>query len=233
MRKAILTTLLVVAAVFAAAALADAGANIGQAPELPSGERVEGGHNDGRPDFWRITMRRGDRLTIDYESTLSGERVDVALFAPSVTDFTLDEAEPLAQDGTRQKDQFRFAAPSPGRYTLRLDGEVFFNVEPYAYSLTAYVRHVTSITLSAPRIARAGTRLKLAGKVNGAAGGEVLLQVRKGSAWKTLALTRLSPTGAFAYAAVLTSRGVARFRATYAGDATHLASAASVSLRVV
>lgn len=221
--------------VVAQSALADGGSNIASAPELPLGQQVQGGTTDGckQEEFWRITLLRGDRVTLDYGS-LNGETIVLAIYSPSTTDYTFDGDSPigsLANSGTARKAELRYVAPAPGRYVL-----VFRTAAcgvAMAYEMTGYVRHLTNATLTAPPVARAHSRLTLKGRISGLNAGKVAIQARNTTRWKTLTLMAVKRNGSFVYKARVGAPGTYRFRAVYYGDASHLPSRAVVSIKVV
>jgi len=224
---------LLTAFVAAAVAVADGGgSSIAEAPEVPVGKGTQGGYPGNGCDpgeFWRITLARADHLRLDYGS-LNGVTVVVYLYAPSVTDYTFSQARDLAQSGTSRKQELRYIAPAPGKYTL------FFRTAEcgadLAYELTAYIQHYTRATFTGPRVARAHTQISCKGRISGISSGKVVIQ-RKLRRWKKLALVSIRPDGSFRFTMRLGGPGKYRLRAFFSGDASHLASSAVYSLRAV
>src|SRR5437588_11339367 len=76
----------------AAATLKDGGSDVASAPEIPLGQQVDGGGtapaSGGYHEFWRVTLKRADHLRLEYGTTNRGA-VQISLYAPAVTDYTL------------------------------------------------------------------------------------------------------------------------------------------------
>lgn len=220
---------------FASVALGGGGPDIARAPELPIGSQVDGGGPCGSDcskyrEFWRVALSRSDHLTLDFGST-NGNSVYICLLSPTVTDYTFDQANCLDGDGndsTSGKTQWRYVASAPGRYTLDI-----WSFRDISYIATAYVRHYTHASLSGPPVVRAHAKVTLKGKIDGLSSGKIALQSRSKSGWKTLALMPVKPDGSFLFATRVGGTGTYRIRVVFFGDASHLATSAVYSFKVV
>lgn len=212
------------------------GPNIATAPELPLGQSISGGSvKDDRgnyQDYWRVTARSGDVLTLDIASQ-SSNGVTACLYTPAVTDSSLDDADCHASGAVQGvgSGTLTFNLSSGGRWTLALRGATA-QAQPFAYTLTAGVafsgitKQATATTVRAVRRARVGAPVLVVGSVNPFSTGRVKLQVRAPgvAAWHSLAMIPLSADSQFSYRTRFRRTGTYRLRATYQGDATHRAS---------
>jgi hypothetical protein len=220
-----------VVAVAARGVLADGGSSIANAPELPVGRQVDGGTDNGALEFWRVTLKRADHLRLDFGNTTGQGGVSLFVFSSKVTDYTLDDSQPLGDKSTEKKAELRFVAPTPGRYTVEVRG--YCGNCPYSYILTGFVRHYTHLTLSVPRVARAHTLVLLRGRVIGLSSGNIAIQAKSQRGWKTLTLMNVKPGGSFAYKTRVGSPGTYRGRVVFYGDASHLPTSAVLSIKIV
>jgi hypothetical protein len=143
------------AAYFAGAVEGDpGGADIASAPILPIGQQITGGRQSQQgetsQDYWRVMLKAGDRLTIDYSGFDGDHSVNLCLLAPSVTDYTLNSANCLANDsvGVGGKDEFSYLTPLAGAFILDVGDGDFDNTEDLVYELTARVSHALAVSLS-------------------------------------------------------------------------------------
>jgi hypothetical protein len=118
-------------------AAAPGGTTIAAAPELPLDVTVSGGSvsasDSCRCEYWRLTLKAGDVVTIDYQPTQPGG-VDLAFFRPEITDAMIGAASPSETDSTCcaiAREEI-WTATAAGRWILRVDS-------PSAYSLSASV----------------------------------------------------------------------------------------------
>ena len=222
-------------------AYASGGTDIASAPELPAGKRVAGGGDPGRDldttqywrEFWRITLRGEDRLTVDYGSTNGPLSASLCLLAPGVTDSTFADKPCVTGDGRDQTNttaQRRYIVPEPGRYTLVISSEPR---SPLAYVLTAHVLHHTTTKLNAPRTVHARSRVTFTGKVSGADSGRVELQLLVKGGWVKLASVPVRKNGTFTVRTASGAPGTYRLRALYSGNASHLRSGTIIRFTVV
>lgn len=220
------------AALFVAAvALGDGGgATIASAPELPIGSPVVAGSTGSQfGEFWRITLAAGDLLTIDYGTT-NGCTVYLYLYAPTVTDYTYNDARVVEGDrtGSNGKHEFTWIATGTGRWILNVQG-----CSTLGYQMTAFVQHFTHVTLSAPRAVAARHALQVRGTVSGVQSGKIALRLTARGQTPISALVPLTATGTFAWAPRPAKTGSYRLQAIYYGDSSHRSSRASVTVNVV
>jgi IPT/TIG domain len=134
------------------------GSTIATAPQLPIGTTFVGGAV-AKHEFWRVTLAAGDTLTIDYQPANGGE-VDLDVFKPSVTDFTLGSASSVVSAWTTGKSVFTWTATGQGSWILEVysyDG----------YQLSAHVQHVM-MTKLLPASGRRGVIVTISGRNFGA-----------------------------------------------------------------
>lgn len=242
MRRTIRTTLACAAsaAVIATSALAG-GDNIASAPDLPLGQHLVNGRTG--LDFYRVPLGVGDLFSVDLGS-VDGEYVQICMFKPNVTDYTIDNADCVPSKSTQQKTQFNHIANVQGRWTMVAgNGSCIYENSggiripcqyDTAYELTALVRRYTATTATVPRSARRGSRITILGKVTGADGGRVEIAVKPaGKPWSAASLVQLRGGGMFRWATRISVAGIARIRVVYRGDAAHRASRTTRSVRVV
>jgi hypothetical protein len=230
---------------FPAAALADGGTQIANAPELQSGVKVSGAVS--RADFWRFTIATGDTLRIDYEPVATyrkGDSMGVCLMTPDITDFTVNDKGCLAYGySDRKKQLLHEAFPIPGRYTLVVghyncvNSDVNTQCNPsnsaLSYEFTLYIVHRTSTTLRPlARLANKGSSLNVRGQVKGATSGSVAIQQRAGGRWANVKITKVAKDGRFATKIKLNVIGAVRYRVFYPGDESHKPSTATFRLTV-
>jgi hypothetical protein len=150
--------------------------------------------------------------------------------APTVTDYTLGDANCLASDNTSTKHELRFVAPTAGRYTL----EVYtgWSDAGLAYELTGYVRHHTVTSLSVQKLVSAYAALPIRGTVSGANDGRLLIRLTGPHGYNRKAVRPISGSGAFSWTTKVGRAGRYRIRAIYYGDDDHLPSSAARTVRV-
>jgi hypothetical protein len=186
--------LIVFAVLIPAAAHADGGTSIANAPELPPGKTVSGARSG--LDYWRVMVVSGDTLRIDYEPVAT-QLIGLCLMAPSVTDFTVNDAQCVdgkVTDQTDRKRQTVHELTLPGRYTLIVGFgggvcvHIYYGVDTkcsraMAYNLTAYVVHrTTTALLDFPKVVKRGALVAVRGQVQGVNRGNVVLIERVASA---------------------------------------------------
>jgi len=142
------------------AAWADGGSSIATAPQLPLYADIQGGTGvltpqfDGRPadEFWKINLNEGDQLTIDWSDPKpNGGAVQLQLFDPGVTDYTLSNTNPVKEGflGSNGKGEMTFTATASGNWTLEVS-PWWCCGDPWAYELTAVIK---SASTPAPPVA--------------------------------------------------------------------------------
>jgi len=156
----VLVILSVVGGVLAPVARATSGgATIAAAPQLPIGATFVGGAVS-EYEYWRVTLAAGDTLTIDYQPVNDSSEVDLSIYKPSVTDYTIGSASPVAGDWTQSQAKFTWTATGRGSWIL-----IVYSDD--GYQLTAHVQHVTMTKLS-PTSGRRGAIVTLTGRYFGA-----------------------------------------------------------------
>jgi hypothetical protein len=153
-------------------ATASGGASVATAPELPLGQVVAGGGQ--KADFWRVKLFGGDRIT--FKASFPGTEFDAAqyyefsLYTPAVEDFSYRNANSVANNPEGDVyglTEFTLSSPFTGLGTLvvcegdyREQGcsDQIYPANPMdPYTFTATITHATSLTISAPTIARSGS----------------------------------------------------------------------------
>jgi hypothetical protein len=118
--------------VASAAHAGSGGSSIASAPQLPIGTKVVGGDNRGDyGEFWRIPLKAGDRLTIDFGS-INGCYTYLYVYAPNVTDNSLRNADSVVSDSTSAKGELTWTANGSGSWIIR--------VGSCGYEMTARVK---------------------------------------------------------------------------------------------
>jgi hypothetical protein len=216
----------------AGAAVRGGGADIASAPELPLGQQVQGGapHSCSplRREFWRLTLLRGDHVRLDLGS-LNGHTVYVIIYAPDITDYTLNGATQLASVSTTTKNELTYIAPAPGRYTLLVGvGDCSYDL---AYILTGYIQHYTSTSVTTPPLVETGKPFTVSGAVSGATSGNIEIRFTTAGQPTVSGTASITNSGAFQLKQTLNAGGQYKVQAIYHGDGNHLQSAASTQLR--
>lgn len=237
----------------ASAAWGNGGSTIASAPDLPLDQIVVGGGTLTIPpqqrslgtwfyqEFYRLNLTAGDQLTIDWETT-NGRCGSMAMFDPSVTDYTVPDEDPASfggaatTDQTCKRSQLRLSAPSAGPWTLYLYDDClscYPENAQLAYSLTAHIRHLTRLGLRAfPTKIRAGRTVTIRGTSFGLTAGTRIVIRFSGSGPTLTRRVTIGNNGAFRLRQRLARRGTYRVNVTYAGDDNHLPSAVSAKVQV-
>jgi hypothetical protein len=211
---------------------------IEKAPVLTLGQEQRSGV-DGIA-YWRIPMRRGDELTIRFGSQAFGV-IGICLLVPEVTDRTVgNQPCSVHQRGVSGMTSFDITAISSGSWVLAVYApacEVNGQLDPQcratvAYALTAYVKHSTSMTVTAPNLVRLGTQVSVRGRVDGGAVGAVLAEVMVDGQWKTLDIVDLAAKGRFAFEIRPKSIGDLHLRVTYPEAPLYRPASREVTVRV-
>jgi hypothetical protein len=203
--------------------------SIASASALPVGHTVSGGGtmsdswyrpNSGA-EFWRVAVPAGGVFVADIEST-NGEYVKAYVLRPTVTDFTLDNAQSIADDGTSGKTEMRFRAAVSGNYILVLFGDNCCDSD-FGYQLTSNVETRTAVSVRGPAKVRRGGYITVSGHVDGLTEGNVSLQYKNGGSWRTYATAYLGSSGGFTYKQAFNGRcnDLVSVRAIYGGDDAH------------
>ncbi len=185
LRSAIaICALLAIMATVPASTQASGGTSIADAPTLAYGQVTAGGGLE--QEFWRLQLSSGDKVTFTAdlgENPEYGPREwGFVLYAPSVTDYTIRDANAADQAASRPgKNEFSLKSPFSGQGTLDIceGGEPFLRpcgmeevLAPHAdpYSFTATVTHATSLQITAPTLARRGSSITVRASVESPAG---------------------------------------------------------------
>ena len=87
--------------IWVAVAIANGGSSIASAPDMPIGQQVASGYTHPQyGEFWRVNLSAGDELVIDYGVPAGSGSLDLYVYSPGVTDYTLSDAEPAVSDET-------------------------------------------------------------------------------------------------------------------------------------
>lgn len=205
------------------------GGSIATAPSLPldqtvaSGWSYTGGCTDTGPEcgeFWALQMNAGDQVVIDASST-STDCSDAPIFdvyAPSVTDFTISQTNPVVElEPNAAKYEYRWVAPSAGQW--RLFAWSFCNT--YSYTFSAVLQLFTTTTLKPPpTFIGVHHRVRFSGSTTNGAAGPVLLAVSGPHRFKLKKLVQIVK-GRFGFAFTPTVKGRYYVTATYGGDTHH------------
>jgi len=225
-------------------ALAGGGTSIADAPQLPTwGDVVSGTTNieaahvcgvaGDATEFYRVSLKARDVLTVSWWPTLPDEDVSVGLLPPSVTDDTLDQANCVLPQWTAT-DSFGFRAPYAGSWIVAIRAATTLG-----YGLEARLHKYTHATLTGPRVATRRSLVTLRGVIHGftnargvSTNGVARMLIWTHSKWKTLGGVLLGPSGKFEYFWRPRRVGVARVRIMYSGGYQYLPTWATRSIRV-
>jgi hypothetical protein len=230
----------------AAGALAGGGGSIANAPDLPLNQQTVSGWSDQSTangwtlgEFWRVDLDAGDRLLTDFSGVQqdpdcggwTSNAIRLAIFKPNVTDYTYDDAEPVAEATTNQngKREFGWVAPANGKWIVEFGG----GCPTVTYEFTAYVQKFTATKLVVPQLARAKHKLVIGGSISGVTSGNVLVLVKGPKGWKRQSTASISAKSTFAWKMKLAGAGKYKVKVAYYGDHTHRASSASATIRAV
>jgi hypothetical protein len=136
-----------------AATIGSGGSSIATAHPLPLGHFVTSGWtNQNNGEFWRVRLHPGDRLTLDYGNVGTNcDHVDVGIYAPTVTDFTIGNSDSIASDSAYGKHELVWVAPVTGSWIVH-----FSACSTNSYRFRAAVRIFgVPVVVSGPSIARA------------------------------------------------------------------------------
>jgi hypothetical protein len=216
------------------------GDSIAHAPEL-SLRQQHVATRSGGPDYWRVTLRRGDELTVEVGAAGNGS-LRLCILSPKITDDTSDNAvcDAVATMPSGGKHELSTVASASGRWTLAIDGctscdRVFHPNDrtDVSYTLTAIVRRYTRVAAHAPHSVRVGSWFALSGRVEGAGAGQVELQRRRAVGWGLLATRTIRSDGSFTVRTRFSVRSRRlTLRLLYRGDAGHLPSATTLAISV-
>lgn len=224
-----------------AVAAGGGGRTIADAPQIPLGQQQLNSLNG--IDFYRVTLRQGDQLTVRYGPQQSFRWAEICIFQPGVSDTTVGNQPCYAAKNTVTDDFFTLSARVSGDWVIAMvpypgcdkNGFLDFRCTTgLQYFLTAFVKHATSITLRAPNAVRHGAWLSLNGHLGGAAGSVVLDQSWDGgSHWSAFALKRVHSGGRFSARLHVRRKGTVRVRASFPEAPLYAPSSVTVSVRVV
>jgi hypothetical protein len=158
-----------------AASFASGAESIAEAPPLNlGGVESAGGHFI---DFWRTQLFSGDVMTVDADLSSYDGDILFDLYAPTVNDYTLSQAEPLAETGylSAGKQQFVLRSSVTGVGTLAVcstEDRTCDNGgagEP-PFTFAASITHAVTLAISAPILARPKSRVAVSVVVQSPAG---------------------------------------------------------------
>jgi hypothetical protein len=154
-----------------AASLASGGGSIADAPTLAYSQLENGGGT--YVDYWHLQTYAGDKLTMDIDfGTNNSEEIDV--WAPSVTDYTIKEAQAYWswRDNQSGKFQFHITSPFAGPSTMAICvigcTTPYILTKPFSFTITD--AHQTSLAITAPHLARRGATITVRATVQSSAG---------------------------------------------------------------
>ncbi len=217
------------------------GRTIAEAPQVALGQQQLNSVNG--IDFYRVALRGGDQLTLQYGPQHQYGWAEVCLFQPGVSDTTVGNQPCYASKRTLSEDSFTVSARVPGDWVIAMvpypgcERNGILDLRCTAgmqYFLTAYVKHETTMALHAPNAIRRGSWFSFRGHLGGATGLVVLDRSWDGgSHWFAFALKRVESDGRFSGRLRVRRAGTLRIRASFPEAPLYAASAATVSVRVV
>jgi hypothetical protein len=219
---------------FASTSASNAASTIAAAPDLPIGALVasgwvEPGFADGLDygEFWRVPMNAGDKLTLDATETGcdEGAALGFEIFAPSVTDFTVRNANAGASGGADGHGEFTFVAPSSGPWILFVNG-----CDSTSYDVLASMKERTLISIQAPHLGQPHARIVIRGQIASPSNGRVVLRLLTHQRWVLVATTTISLDGRFRFVVRAPGPGSYRYQVLYRGDSSHVASSRVVTV---
>ena len=214
-------------------ARADGGTYPSNAPTVTPGSTVQGGattvetiypNNAGKAgvQYYRVPMAFGDHLVVDF-TAVSERGTGLCVFAPSVTDYTIQDADCLEEEytSTTKKAQLQYIAPGDGAYLLAVHSTSYTS---WAYSMIVNVLHSSSVSASGPSSVAVGRKIRITGQASVA--GSVTLQLKAGG-WKTVDQAGTKSDGSFKLRYKPSSTGRHKFRVLFAGPPGYLGSMSS------
>ena len=146
---------LLVAALPPATASAAGGANIASAPTVAYGQHVFGNtatgeYDCGPAEFWNLSMKAGDQVTIDWATTESRYANQLFVYPAGTTDFSINNVEALHtyDIGSNNHAEAVFSTGTSGSYPIIFAAEgcdSSKNAGPYDF--TATIQHGLTISL--------------------------------------------------------------------------------------
>jgi len=241
LRLGSLWTAIIVLLILGSSALAGGGRTLESAPTILLGE--EQLNSVSGIDFWRIALKDNDRLTLHYGGQSNGSGVEACLLTPDVTDATVGNQRCYDDERTFGDGSLTLDARPAGLWTLALFGYPsscqsggILNLRcttSVSYHLTAYVKHRTRMTLTAPSIVRHGARFSARGNLSGTRSKLLVQQSWNGGGWRTAAVVKPGSNGAFSVRFRAKRAGTLRIRALFPEAPLYLGSSAIASVRVV
>jgi hypothetical protein len=221
-------------------AIGAGGRTIATAPTIQFGQQQLNTLNG--IDYWRIPLKEGDRLTVDYGPQQSFNWVEICLQTPNVTDATVGNQPCYARQANVQESKLTMDARPGGLWTLAVmpypgcDSGGIINPNcgsSVSYTLTVYVKHQTHMTLRGPSITHRGSHITISGRLTGTRGSVLVEQSWNGGGWATVGIAHPSVSGSFSIRLTPKKKGSLRVRATFPEAPTFIGSGAAVFVRVI
>ena len=195
--------------------------------------------------FWAMTLAKGDKVTMDVQSDDWYQAITV--YVPGMTDFNYDpfsrdtrnivySGRPISQ--TTHAGQAIFTATQDGRSVIGFSCACQTGTlggGPYGF--TVLVQQATQMQVGAPALAKRARSFAVSGTVSTLGGvpanSKVALTIKGPGMKKPLSMVvTVTSNGRFATHLRLPHTGTYVLTATYYGDATHRASAATAKVHV-
>jgi hypothetical protein len=239
-KSAALFAAAVAVAVLSGSAIGAGGRTIATAPTMPLGQQQL--NTLSGIDYWRLPLKEGDRLTIDYGPQQQFNWVEVCLQTPDVTDATFGNQPCYARQANVQESKLTLDVRPGGLWTLAVvpypgcDNGGIINPRcgsGVSYFATVYVKHPTHMTLRAPSIAHRSSRITMTGTLTGTRGSVLVERSWNGGGWGTVGIAHPASNGSFRVLLTPKKKGSLRVRATFPEAPSYIGSSASVYVRVI
>jgi hypothetical protein len=219
----------------ASPAQADGGAYPSQAPTITPGQTVSGGAvktdiscsgsvwncaGDVGVQYYRLPLNFGDKVTFDFQ-TVAGQTTYVCVMDPSVTDYTVADADCLTYGSTADSKfgELEYSAGKAASYLIAVSDSSEVD-ESWGYSLVAKVqsRATPTLKLKAPKNAHVGATIRLHGKISPGGAKKLTLKAKSPAhGWIVSGRTKSDSRGRFVFSYHLGHAGPHEFRVFFAG----------------